>query len=87
VRYKINSMPIIKNTERIDLNVKDFHLMNGLSPETSGGLLLSIEKRKGEEFVKAMHEKNESVWIVGEVEESQFGREVVFSKELDLVVV
>lgn len=87
VTYRIDSIPIIKNTEKINTSIKDFSLLKGLSPETSGGLLLSIRRKDGEEYVKEMRRRNECAWIVGEVEENGKGKEVVFRNDLDIQLI
>ncbi|RIV21848.1 selenide, water dikinase SelD, partial [Alicyclobacillaceae bacterium I2511] len=45
------------------------HLQNLLwSPETSGGLLLSVPPERTEKFVQALRVLGEEAWVVGEVE-------------------
>ena len=42
IDYVINSLPIIENMDKINDNVLNFKLREGLSAETSGGLFVMV---------------------------------------------
>lgn len=68
LNIEIHSLPIIKDMRRIDEHVKIFKLMNGLSAETSGGLLVCLPADKAEDFVREIQElDNAPAWIIGKV--------------------
>ncbi|XP_017785452.1 PREDICTED: selenide, water dikinase-like [Nicrophorus vespilloides] len=72
VKFILHTMPVIKNVlkmaEAMGMSQK---LLRGSSPETSGGLLISINKDCIENFREDLVRMNEEAncWIVGIVEE------------------
>lgn len=52
----IDNLPIIKNMAKIDNTVKNYKLKEGLSAETSGGLLICLPKQNAKDFIKEMHD-------------------------------
>lgn len=88
VNFRIDSIPIIKNTDIINKEIQDFKLLTGFSPETSGGLLLSIKNENALSYIEEMKNFGELAWIVGEVEESMTStQDVIFSSKLDINLV
>lgn len=47
----IHSLPIFKNVVKFDKIVHNFKLVEGYSAETSGGLLICMEKSNATDFV------------------------------------
>lgn len=84
VEFIIDSMPVIKHTDLINNNVNDFKLTVGLSPETSGGLLISINKDKANDFIKEMEDNDENAWLVGGVYENMKENTVSFRENLHI---
>lgn len=83
VTFNINCLPVIKNTEKIDKVIQNFKLIDGFSPETSGGLLISLSSIDADKLVKEMIDNNEYAWIVGDVKESN-DKNVIFENDLKL---
>merc|ERR1719383_1039602 len=75
VKFVIHSLPIIKNMTKIAKAVGNmFQLLQGYSAETSGGLLLSINKDKADEFCAEIEaEEGCAAWVIGTVEEGDRG--------------
>ena len=67
----IERLPVTKHLIRLDnTEVRNFNLAKGLSAETSGGLLICMEKDKADDFVREMHDKGHDATIVGRVEKA-----------------
>lgn len=71
VNFNIHTLPLIKNCLKLDKIARDFKLTAGLSSETSGGLLVCMNKEKAKDFVKEMRDLGEIANIVGEVVSGQ----------------
>jgi len=84
LKYVLNMIPTFKNVVRINDEVKNFKVREGFSPETSGGLMLTIGRENGKKFVQEMHENNETAWIIGEVLESDFNK-VEFGDKIEFI--
>jgi selenide,water dikinase len=84
LKYVFNSIPTLKNARLINDEIKNFKLRDGFSPETSGGLMLTISKENGKKFVEEMHLNNEPAWIIGEVCESEFNT-VEFKEKIEFM--
>ncbi len=67
LKFKIDKLPILEKADLINFNVLNFKLDQGYSAETSGGLLLAIDKEYAKPFVEEMIALGEWAWIVGEV--------------------
>lgn len=63
----INTMPIIPYTNIINDNITDFGLRKGTTAETSGGLLIAIDPKHSNEFIKRMNKANNWAWEIGSV--------------------
>jgi len=71
LKFSIHTMPIIRSMRRVDEHIKIFNLMQGLSSETSGGLLICLPKDKAIQFCKEIEEiDNAPAWIIGDVVEN-----------------
>lgn len=86
LRFQINKLPVFNKMDLVNDKVRNFKLREGFSPETSGGLLLSMNKKSAHKFVEEMNAANEWAWIIGEVYESQT-KQVEFNSELDIISV
>merc|ERR1711862_804909 len=68
VSFTIHTLPIIKNMVKVAKSVGNmFQLLQGYSAETSGGLLLAINKESAPAFIKEI--KDCEAWIIGDVTE------------------
>jgi selenide,water dikinase len=68
VKLELHTMPIIKNMRAVDEKVNVFKLMQGLSAETSGGLLVALPADKAQAFVdEIVALDRQPAWIVGRV--------------------
>jgi selenide,water dikinase len=67
LKFKIDKLPIISFMDQINSKVLNFKLDQGYSAETSGGLLLAIERSQASQFIQETKDLNEWGWIVGEV--------------------
>lgn len=81
LKFIINKLPIIKKMDVINEKIFNFKLDKGYSAETSGGLLIAIDKNQAQNYVDEMHKLDEWAWIVGEVVEGN--REVEISKDFE----
>lgn len=81
LKFVINKLPIIKKMDVINENIFNFKLDKGYSAETSGGLLIAIDKNQAQKYVDEMHKLDEWAWIIGEVVEGN--REVEISKDFE----
>ena len=74
VDFRIHTLPIFANFARvcaqlIEKGGRNFKLLQGLSSETSGGLLVSLSPDSAEAFVKDMVAGGGTAWVVGDVVE------------------
>jgi len=71
VSFTIHTLPIIKNMVKVAKSVGNmFQLLQGYSAETSGGLLLAINKEAAPAFIKDIKEMEDcDAWIIGDVTE------------------
>jgi selenide,water dikinase len=81
--FIINTLPIIHNMDVINNNVMNFKLLDGYSAETSGGLLIMINKDDAEAFQTDMLKLGEWCWIIGEVKEGN--RDVIMLENLKII--
>jgi selenide, water dikinase len=86
LKFIINRMPIFKKFDIINSKVRNFKLVDGFSPETSGGLFLTISKEGAQKYVDEMNENGEWAWIIGEVQESE-NKTVEMAKEMEFIYV
>ncbi len=57
--------------EKIDKVVHNFKLVEGFSAETSGGILLVINKNDAKSFIQEMQEGGLNAWEIGQVLKSE----------------
>jgi len=69
ISFKIHKLPILNKTDIINKNVLDFQLLDGYSAETSGGLLVIINPRDSESYLKDLLRNDQWGWIIGQVKE------------------
>lgn len=68
VDFIIHTFPVIKGVFDLDKKVRDFKLIEGLSAETSGGLLLAISSDNANNFIEELRQLDGTEsWIIGEV--------------------
>jgi selenide,water dikinase len=68
VDFVFKTLPVIQGVMKIDKMAPFFKLKEGLSAETSGGLLVVVERDKADLFLKEFKEmQGKEAWIVGEV--------------------
>lgn len=63
----IDNLPVIKNMAKIDNIVANYKFTQGLSAETSGGLLVCLPKEAAKDFIKEMHDNGLESNFVGTV--------------------
>ncbi len=85
LKFVINLLPIFPKIDLINQNVFNFKLAEGYSAETSGGLLLAIDKEDSQNYVTELSKLGEKCWIVGEVTEGN--REVEISSDFKYLYV
>ena len=73
VDFEITALPIIKGLVPLEKGITiDYRLTEGVSAETSGGLLVILPPEKVEAFMDKMKQSGEpDVWIVGKVVEGK----------------
>ena len=86
LKFKINKLPVFNKMDMVNDRVRNFKLKDGLSPETSGGLFLSISSENAHKFVEEMNAANEWAWIIGEVYENET-KQVEFDSNLEFIYV
>lgn len=69
VDYVIDCLPCYRGMAKLDNIVRNFNIKSGFTPETSGGLLISLPKENVVSFMKDMKKFGEETWIVGSVVE------------------
>jgi selenide,water dikinase len=85
LKFVVNSLPMIKNMDLINNAILNFRLLIGYSAETSGGLLLSINKEDASKFINDMHKLGEWAWIIGEVKAGN--REVEINEKPEIIYI
>lgn len=63
----INNLPVISGMSTIDNTVRNYRLKEGFSAETSGGLLICLERENAKSFIKEMHDNGLEANYAGEV--------------------
>jgi len=70
VRFEVHTLPVIKKSIAVDQMFPFFKLRCGLSPETSGGLLISIGAEHAQSFCEELERlEGHPAWIIGDVVE------------------
>ena len=79
VSFSLHTLPIIKNMVKVAKAVGNmFQLLQGFSAETSGGLLLAIEKEAAMAFIKEIKELEDcDAWIIGDVVKGPRGASII----------
>lgn len=67
VVFEFHTLPMIKNMPKVEEVGKIFRLMDGLSAETSGGLLVALPAAAAEAFVRELSEREAPAWVIGNV--------------------
>lgn len=68
VHFELHTMPVIRTMLAVGEVAQGFKLKQGLSAETSGGLLVALPAAEAENFCKYLQEvDNAPAWIVGRV--------------------
>jgi selenide,water dikinase len=75
LHFKLHTLPIIKHMKAVDEHVNVFKLMQGLSAETSGGLLICLPQEAAVAFCNEIAQIDKHpAWIIGTVEASTDGQ-------------
>lgn len=72
VDFEIHTLPIFAGftevcKQLIEKGGRNFKLLQGLSSETSGGLLICLGAESAEKFVEEMRSEGGTAWVVGDV--------------------
>jgi len=68
VDFLLETIPVFEGLKKYDKLVRNFKLDQGLSAETSGGLLIVIEQEKADEFLKEFElMTGKKAWVCGKV--------------------
>jgi len=79
VSFTLHTLPVIRNMVKVARAVGNvFQLLQGYSAETSGGLLMAIDKEAAEAFIRDIKELEDcDAWVIGDVESSQRSAKIV----------
>ncbi len=83
LKFRINKLPIINHMNIVNKNILNFKLDQGYSAETSGGLLIAIDRSQAQKYVDEMHAIGEWAWIVGDVIDGN--REVEIDQKFEYI--
>ncbi len=86
VKFLINKLPVLNKMDLINDKVHSFKLKEGFSPETSGGLFISMNRENAQKFVDEMNNANEWAWIIGDVVEND-SKAVEMNPNLEIISV
>lgn len=65
---EIDTLPVFAKTDAVVTHLKRFKLLQGYSPETSGGLFIAMPAEVAEAFIKELVELDQQpAWIIGKV--------------------
>lgn len=68
VHFLIDKLPIIKHMDKVADVFKFFHLKEGYSAETSGGLLVLLPEENAQDFIDNIEEEDGwPAWVIGKV--------------------
>jgi len=68
VKFIIDSLPVLKDIHRLETEkVTSYKLFDGYAAETSGGLLVALNKDNVDGFMREMHEAGLDAWKIGKV--------------------
>ena len=85
VDFVIKKMPVIRGVEKVDRMAPYFKLREGLSAETSGGLMIVLDRAVVEQFlIEFKEQEGVDAWVIGEVVQ---GERKVFIDEVEIVEV
>jgi selenide,water dikinase len=86
VDFVLDCLPMYKGMLKLDNIVRDFDLLGGYTPETSGGLLIALPSQNVAKFMNELKTKyGEESWIVGRVEDGH--REARLSDNVEVLEV
>lgn len=89
VAFELHTLPCLEGVHNLSLALADrHHLDTGLTPETSGGLLIVLPAESAEAYITDLHEADGTpAWIVGRVLPSSGVRTARLSDQLSIVEV
>ena len=68
VKFIIDSLPVLKDIHQLETEkVTSYKLFDGYAAETSGGLLVALNKDNVDGFMREMHEAGLDAWKIGKV--------------------
>lgn len=82
VDYVIDCLPCYRGMAKLDNIVRNFNIIKGYTPETSGGLLISLPEENAMKFIKELRERGEESWVIGRIEEGK--RKSRLSKNVEI---
>lgn len=85
LKFRIDKLPIIGKMDIISKEILNFKLHSGYSAETSGGLLIAMDREQAGKYVEEMKKLGEWAWIIGEVVEGD--RQVEISEKMKFVYI
>jgi len=93
LHFEIHTLPILKGMVSVSVNHFSYRLLEGLSAETSGGLLMSMPEHKAVEYCHqfdllqpSSNEGFPSAWIIGKVTRG-FHTAARFAKRVEIIEV
>jgi len=88
VDFEIHTLPLLPYTREVEVLFPFFNLMKGLSPETSGGLLLALPADKAALFCTEIEELDGCpAWIVGKAVKAKSDRNKAYTTENLTVII
>lgn len=83
LKFVIHSLPVFRKVDKIAKACNMGKLTKGISPETSGGLLISLAKEDALLFCREIEEiEQHPAWIIGNVEAGKRTAEIVAEPEI-----
>ncbi|KAL1110405.1 hypothetical protein AAG570_007936 [Ranatra chinensis] len=83
VSFVIDTLPIIAKMACIAKVCSSFKLLQGYSPETSGGLLICMPRAEAQEYCKDIERRDgNQAWIIGTVKEGSGTAQIIEDPEI-----
>mmetsp|Transcript_25526 Transcript_25526/g.25319 ORF Transcript_25526/g.25319 Transcript_25526/m.25319 type:complete len:269 (+) Transcript_25526:383-1189(+) len=86
LELRINKLPVLKNSDKIEESIMNFNLVKGYSAETSGGLMAFLKEKDVKDFQNELEVKyGEKSWVIGEVRERKEGNKATIAKDVEVI--
>lgn len=83
LKFVIHSLPVLPKVDKIAKACNMTKLIKGISPETSGGLLISFTKEDALAFCREIEEiEQQKAWIIGHADVGKKTAEIVIEPEI-----